>query len=648
MEEPNYSDDSKTLLSLTEEVTSLKRPRSPLSSKSSETTLLSRLHSPKRKQLSTPISLKYSPSGIQPMSPDPPDREFSISVSPTTRAKIYPHMVTGAFPSLMGPTTKTKVKLVQKGGNSLNQMSHGTRVVPLLPLTLSTPAAKKPVGYSEYTTETSPKPSFSSKSLTTHHPEFHHHSGNESSKETQLTSIKSSPPSTILSLMRKERVAWETRKSLLESLNQKSESRPPQNGLPPGEELLRQSVSLSPIAERNSSNMVTTWNRNSRLKSSHPITSSFCTTLPYATKSQPDNTFSSLISTDSLSYIQPSSFQMESNPQPTESPGKSQVNRISSPTKPISVINSTPEPARTTALNANTATSAGSVANLDTARKTVRTEANEIYGLQPKYLRHNLWDQGALLSPTTAEWSETARPLPRPPYSEIFNPISSQTIADNPDLFQVHTPIKVDLFESLLKDHPNPLFVKSVCEGLREGFWPWADTLRDDYPITHDESRPMPSNEAHASFIREQCIKERDKGYFSSSFGPDLLPGMYSMPIHAVPKPRSSDLRMITDHSAGRFSLNSMIDHSQVTGFPLDNMRHLGEMLFDIRRSSGNAPLTLWKSDIADAYRLLPMSPHWQIKQIITVDGQRYVDRNVAFGSSSCYKLFLSLISDTT
>jgi hypothetical protein len=74
-------------------------------------------------------------------------------------------------------------------------------------------------------------------------------------------------------------------------------------------------------------------------------------------------------------------------------------------------------------------------------------------------------------------------------------------------------------------------------------------------------------------------------------------------------------------------------------------MRHLGEMLFDIRRSQGNVPLTLWKSDIADAYRLLPMHPLWQIKQIITVDNQRFVDRNLAFGSSGSPGIFISFNS---
>jgi hypothetical protein len=287
---------------------------------------------------------------------------------------------------------------------------------------------------------------------------------------------------------------------------------------------------LSPIVAKNLSSTETTWNQSLPPKSFPLTTNSSCTTLPSATKFQLDNTTSSLTTTDSLDCIPPSSCQTGLNPRLTNLPGKSLVNRINRTKNQISVTNLTPALAKIATPNANIATSVDCATNQGTAKGIAWTEANEIYGLQPKYLRHNLWEQGALLSPTMAEWSETARPLPRPPYSEIFNPITSQTIADNPDLFQVHSPIKVDVFESLLKDHPNPPFVKSVCDGLREGFWPWADTLKRDYPITHDESRPMPSNEAHASFIREQCLKERDKGYFSSSFGPDLLPGMYSMP----------------------------------------------------------------------------------------------------------------------
>ena len=56
-------------------------------------------------------------------------------------------------------------------------------------------------------------------------------------------------------------------------------------------------------------------------------------------------------------------------------------------------------------------------------------------------------------------------------------------------------------------------------------------------------------------------------------------------------------------------------------------------------------PLDLWKSDIADAYRLLPMSLFWQIKQIVTVDGQCHVDRQFCFASSASAGIFISFDS---
>ena len=150
----------------------------------------------------------------------------------------------------------------------------------------------------------------------------------------------------------------------------------------------------------------------------------------------------------------------------------------------------------------------------------------------------------------------------------------------------------------------------------------------------------MPKDDKQVSFLHDQCLKEQHKGFFSESFGKDL-PGMYSMPIYAVPKPHSEDLCMVTDHNAGSFSLNSMINHTRVTGFPLDNVRHLGEMLLDTCQSIGNVPLTLWKSDIADAYHLLPMNPLWQLKQIITINEECYVDWILAFGSSASPGIFI-------
>ncbi|KDR79789.1 hypothetical protein GALMADRAFT_15607, partial [Galerina marginata CBS 339.88] len=138
-------------------------------------------------------------------------------------------------------------------------------------------------------------------------------------------------------------------------------------------------------------------------------------------------------------------------------------------------------------------------------------------------------------------------PLPRPPQHEIDNPAVQETLRTHPHLFKIETPINVDVFESLLLSHPNQPFVTSVCKGLREGFWPWADSRAGSYPTMHSEDRASPSDPAKAAFLREQRNIEIQKRRWSTSFGPDLLPGMYCSPIHAVPKPNSTDLRLVTD-----------------------------------------------------------------------------------------------------
>jgi hypothetical protein len=124
-------------------------------------------------------------------------------------------------------------------------------------------------------------------------------------------------------------------------------------------------------------------------------------------------------------------------------------------------------------------------------------------------------------------------------------------------------------------------------------------------------------------------------------FGPDLLPGMYSTPIHAVPK-GESDLQLVTDQSTGNFSLNSMILHEDIMGTPLNNLKDLGDALLQFRCEFGPVQLTLFKSDIAEAFCLMPFHFHWQIKQINIVDGMRLVDRNVPFGGCGSSKIWCS------
>ncbi|EJD38484.1 hypothetical protein AURDEDRAFT_72073, partial [Auricularia subglabra TFB-10046 SS5] len=179
-----------------------------------------------------------------------------------------------------------------------------------------------------------------------------------------------------------------------------------------------------------------------------------------------------------------------------------------------------------------------------------------------------LWerpDNDACLVAPSIESTFSAYPLPRPPPSEYRNGDALTTIESRPDLFKIVTPLNAARLKSLLRDHPNRPFVESVIVGLTEGFWPLADTFRDDAPSCVDLSDPKPWPQDRLRFFEETRDEEIADGRWSDDFGPSLLPGMTSSPVFAVPKPHTDKFRLVVDHSAGDPSLNSFIDRSSVS-----------------------------------------------------------------------------------
>ena len=295
---------------------------------------------------------------------------------------------------------------------------------------------------------------------------------------------------------------------------------------------------------------------------------------------------------------------------------------------------------------ANISTPVWDVANQVMGERPAPNRSEDgVLGMRPKYLRYNLWSLESDPKLTAAEWTEKALPLSSPSLSEFVNIDACRTISHHPDLFQIITPINVSRLRSLTTSHPNRPFVESVLEGLTNGFWPWAETSMEGYPVTHDESRPLLLSPEKEEFLLNQIQHERDLNRISPTFGKDLLPGMYCMPHYVVPKPHSDGWRLVNDLSAGNFSLNSMIDRSSITGYPLDNLSHLGELLLRRKRENPGVRLVVWKSDVSEAYRICPMHKLWQVKQVIRVQGDLCVDRVNVFGGSSSGPIFISVNS---
>ena len=53
---------------------------------------------------------------------------------------------------------------------------------------------------------------------------------------------------------------------------------------------------------------------------------------------------------------------------------------------------------------------------------------------------------------------------------------------------------------------------------------------------------------------------------------------MNVVPVHTIPKPEDK-LRLIVDHSAGTYSINSMIDRQAISGVKLDGTKTLGDSI---------------------------------------------------------------------
>lgn len=183
----------------------------------------------------------------------------------------------------------------------------------------------------------------------------------------------------------------------------------------------------------------------------------------------------------------------------------------------------------------------------------------------------------------------------------------------------------------MLLSHPNQALVESVCRGLEGGFWPWANTANSIAPsIVNNAALQKIRNPEHLKFIREQRDEEIALQRFSEPFD-TLLPGMT--------KPHTDKLRLVVDQSAGDFSPNSFIS-SEDAHVHLDSLHALGSALVRVRECYGNAPLVLFKSDVSQTYRRLPVHPLWQLHQVVTIDGKHHVDNNNDFGNRGAGRLW--------
>jgi hypothetical protein len=119
---------------------------------------------------------------------------------------------------------------------------------------------------------------------------------------------------------------------------------------------------------------------------------------------------------------------------------------------------------------------------------------------------------------------------------------------------------------------------------------------------------------------------------------------MTTIPLWVVPKPHTDKLRLVVDQSAGDFSPNSFIA-SEDARVHLDSLHALGAALIRVREQYRDIPLVLFKTDVSQAYRRLPMHPLWQLHQVVTIDGKHHVDNSNDFGNRGAGRLWVVFFS---
>ncbi|KIJ51972.1 hypothetical protein M422DRAFT_243545 [Sphaerobolus stellatus SS14] len=119
---------------------------------------------------------------------------------------------------------------------------------------------------------------------------------------------------------------------------------------------------------------------------------------------------------------------------------------------------------------------------------------------------------------------------------------------------------------------------------------------------------------------------------------------MFSSPVSTIPKPHSSGFHLITDQSAGPHSLNSFIPRGAAT-VCYDTMHNFEKLLWKAYTKYGHAPAYLFKSDCSEAFHHIPMHILWQIWQVVTIDGQCYMDRCLVFGNWGAPNIWCSFMA---
>ncbi|GAA5909683.1 hypothetical protein JCM5296_006730 [Sporobolomyces johnsonii] len=279
--------------------------------------------------------------------------------------------------------------------------------------------------------------------------------------------------------------------------------------------------------------------------------------------------------------------------------------------------------------------------------------ANPLPGIgpAPRLLRGFHWPEPEAAPPLTPSLDASlhAPPLPRPPPSVSSYPPLVALLRRRAELFSAATPLRPAAFAAALADHPNQPWVASLVESLRDGFWPAHSGAAPTVPRPARRDSLFPSRREDQDAQVAAARDAVERGFISAPFD-ELEDGMVVSPQFAVRRD-GSEPRMVDDHSAS--GLNDGVGEAPATYDRVDLLvrllRYAGLVANELPPET-----TLWKLDVSSAFKLLPMSPFWQARQVMVVAYRDsagrlaprfHVQHRAAFGSRASPYLWTSVMS---
>ena len=199
---------------------------------------------------------------------------------------------------------------------------------------------------------------------------------------------------------------------------------------------------------------------------------------------------------------------------------------------------------------------------------------------------------------------------------------------------QPNTPINVDRLHQLLQDHPDPVFVSYVINGLEHGFNIGYTASRKNII---SPNLPSCSPQAHQEFISSTIHEACARGETAGPFDKQPFPVMHISGIGVVPK-KSGKLRLIHHLSAPpQLSVNDGICKADFSlqyvtvDTAIANILHYGRGAY------------LSKIDIKAAFRICPVRREDWPLLAFKWKNQFYFDRVLPFGLRSSPAIFNSV-----